>query len=72
MTDAKQACMKYILLEFIFKVLTVAVSLSFFFTIQLNWTPLHIASEEGHAEVVQALLIKGASKEALDKVKYIL
>ncbi len=33
-----------------------------------GWTPLHIASEKGHIEIVYELLEKGANIEATDNV----
>jgi ankyrin repeat protein len=35
---------------------------------QDGWTPLCIASQEGHLEIVRALLAKGADVEAKNKV----
>ena len=35
---------------------------------QSGATPLHIAAEKGHTEVVKALLAAGANKDAADKV----
>jgi ankyrin repeat protein len=38
-------------------------------TRQDGWTPLHVASEEGHLEVAGALLAKGANMEAKNNVR---
>jgi ankyrin repeat protein len=33
-------------------------------------TPLHIAAEKGHTDVVKLLLLKGADRGALDSIGY--
>ncbi len=37
---------------------------------QNGWTPLHNASKEGHLEVVEALLAKGADVQAKTNAKH--
>lgn len=38
-------------------------------TAQDGWTPLHVACQEGHQEVVQYLVSVGANVHAADKVR---
>ncbi len=45
---------------------------SFTLALQGWWTPLHIAAENGHLEVVRLLLSHSADKEATDKVRAVL
>ena len=50
-----------------FGVNVVVIDILFFNTSKVHWSPLHLAADGGHHEVVALLLARGAVVDALDE-----
>ena len=48
--------------------ITVQLMQKFVCTVQNQWTPLHLAAQNGHVEVVETLIKSGADISVVEKV----